>query len=347
MLSSGQLEKHPGVFQKPPESGIWWISFTDADGMRRREKAGKYAAALDLRRERLRQVERNEPIPQRQKRVWTFAKLAAENIKFKAAKLSGITIATNESQLKMLLPIMGAIRIDRLTPARIDELLAKLATGDRSGSTVNRYRSFISSCFTFAMKRSLAQSNPCTRVARWKENTPRVRFLTADEEDRLVRVLKGDPVEYHEWEFTLAVRTGMRRGEQFHAKWADVHIDESFMTVMGKTGERHVRLNADAKEVLEKFRAVTGEKEFVIPDANGGAKRDTRKWLRAALREAHIRNFHWHDLRHTFASRLVMSGADLRAVQELLGHATLGMTEKYAHHSKEHLQRAVSKKGAR
>lgn len=346
MVRAAQVEKQPGVFQKPPDSGIWWISFTDADGKRRREKAGKYAAALDLRRDRLRQVERNDPIPQRQKRVWTFAKLASENIKFKSAKLSALSIATDESRLKTLQPVMGAIRIDRLTPARIDDLLAQLA-GGRSGSTVNRFRSFISSCFTFAMKRNLAQSNPCTRVARWKENAARVRFLAPAEEERLVKVLQGDPVEHHEWEFTLALRTGMRRGEQFHAKWADVHIDESFMTVKGKTGQRHVRLNADAKEVLEKFRVSTGEKEFVIPDANGGARRDTRKWFRLALREANVRNFHWHDLRHTFASRLVMSGADLRAVQELLGHASLAMTEKYSHHSKEHLQRAVSKKGAR
>jgi site-specific recombinase XerD len=346
MLKSGQTEKYPGVREKQKGSGIWWISFTDADGNRRREKVGQFAAAVDLRRTRLLQVSRNEPIPPRHKRVWTFAKLATENIKLKSAKLSALSIASDNSKLAVLLPVMGAIRIDRLTPPRIDEILAQLKNG-RSGSTVNRYRSFMSSCFTFAMKRNLVQSNPCTRVARWKENAPRTRYLLPDEEERLVRVLKGDPVEHHEWEYRLALRTGMRRGEQFHAKWADVHVDESFMTVKGKTGERHVRLNKDAKEELEKLRAITGEKEFVIPDANGGAARDTRKWFRAALREANIRNFHWHDLRHTFASRGIMSGIDLRAMQELLGHSSLAMTEKYAHHSKEHLQRAVEKKGAR
>src|SRR6202035_5112488 len=164
-----------------------------------------------------------------QKRVWTFAKLAAENIKFKSAKLRPLSIATDNSRLATLLPIMGGIRIDRLTPPRIDEILAQVAAG-RSGSTVNRYRSFLSSCFTFAMKRNLLQSNPCTRVGRWKDNKARTRFLLPDEQDRLVKVLQGDPVEHHEWEFRLAIRTGMRRGEQFHAKWADVHVDESFMT---------------------------------------------------------------------------------------------------------------------
>lgn len=344
MPKSAQIERHPGVYEKHRDSGIWWISFTDADGERRREKAGKYLAAVDLRRNRLQQVERNEPIPRGQKRVWTFAKLAAENIKFKSAMLAELSIATDNSKLPALLPLMGAIRIDRLTPPRIDEILAQVAVG-RSGATVNRYRSFMSSCFAFALKRNLLQSNPCTRVARWKENRPRTRFLLPHEEDRLMRVLKGDPVVYYELEFRLALRTGMRRGEQFHAKWADVHVDESFMTVKGKTGERHVRLNKDAKDVLEMLREITGEKDFVIPDANGGAKRDTRHWFRDALREANIRNFRWHDCRHTFASRLVMAGADLRAVQELLGHSSLAMTEKYAHHSKEHLLRSVEKKG--
>jgi site-specific recombinase XerD len=346
MLTAGQIEKHPGVYEKYVDSGIWWISFTDADGKRRREKVGKKMAALDLRRDRLLQVARNEPIPQGHKRVWTFAKLANENIRFKSAKLRPLTIATNNSQLSMLLPIMGAIRIDRITPPRGEEILGQLAVG-RSGSTVNRFRSFMSSCYTFGMKRNLVQSNPFTRVSRWPENAPRTRFLSDSEKERLVRVLKGDPVEHHEWEFRLALETGMRRGEQFHAKWADVHVDESFMDVFGKTRERHVRLNKDAKEALEKLRAITGEKEFIIPDANGGAVRDTRKWFRAALREANIRNFRWHDLRHTFASDRLRAGANPRQVQDLLGHSSLKMTEKYLHHSQEDLQRAVEKKGKR
>jgi site-specific recombinase XerD len=336
-------EREPGLFQKPPESGIWWISFADSEGHRRREKGGKKAAARDLLRTRKAQVQRNEHIPPRQKRIWTFSRLAAENIKYKTARLAALSIETDESRLKQLLPVMGHIRIDRLTAARIEELLGTMKSG-RSGSTINRYRSFVSSCFAFAVKTNRATANPCARVARWKENESRIRWLRPEEE---TRVRKAFVADQHEWEFDLAVYTGMRRGEQFGLKWADVDVEHNVATVRGKTGRRHVQLNDEAKGALEKLRAMSGEKEFVCPDANAGAKRDTRHWLHDALVEADVKNFRWHDLRHTFASRLVMAGADIRTVQELLGHASIVMTMKYSHLSSEHRQRAVSKKEKR
>lgn len=105
-----------------------------------------------------------------------------------------------------------------------------------------------------------------------------------------------------------------------------------------------MQLNDEAKAAIEKLRAMSGEKEFVCPDANSGAVRDLRQWFREACDAAKVANFRWHDLRHTFASRLVMAGADIRAVQELLGHASIVMTMKYSHLSSEHRKRAVSKK---
>jgi site-specific recombinase XerD len=334
------MQKVPGVFERPPNSGVHWISYTDSDGNRRREKAGKLTAALDLIRQRKAQVAKNEYIAPRQKRVWTFRKLAEENIRAKGSRLKPLSLYTDRSRLAILLPIMGHIRMDRLTGARIEELLGGMAEG-RSGSTINRYRSFISSCFAYAVKTNKATANPCQRVARWKENEARVRWLRPEEETRLRKEFVCDQ---HEWEFELAVSTGMRRGEQYGAKWAEVDVEHDVMTVRGKTGRRHVQLNEEAKAALEKLRAMSGEKEFVCPDANSGAVRDLRQWFRTACDAAKVTNFRWHDLRHTFASRLVMAGADIRVVQELLGHASIVQTMKYSHLSAEHRRRAVSKK---
>jgi site-specific recombinase XerD len=334
------MEKVPGVFERPPNSGVYWISYTDSDGNRRREKAGKFGAALDLIRSRRAQVAKNEYIAPRQKRIWTFRRLAEENIRYKSARLAPLSIETDRSRLAILLPVMGHIRMDRLTAARIEELLGGLKSG-RSNSTINRYRSFISSCFAFAVKTNKATANPCQRVSRWKENESRIRWLRPEEEARLRKAFVADQ---HEWEFDLALSTGMRRGEQFGLKWADVDIEHDIATVRGKTGRRHVQLNDEAKAALEKLRPMSGDKDLVIPDANSGAVRDLRQWFREACDEANVKNFRWHDLRHTFASRLVMAGADIRAVQELLGHASIVMTMKYAHLSSEHRQRAVSKK---
>lgn len=334
------MQKVPGVFERPPDSGVYWISYTDSDGNRRREKAGKLTAALDLIRQRKAQVAKNEYIAPRQKRIWTFRKLAEENIKYKASRLAAVSIDTDRSRLSVLLESMGHIRMDRLTAARIEELLGALKNG-RSNSTINRYRSFISSCFAFAVKTNKATANPCQRVSRWKENEARIRWLRNDEEARLRKEFVCDQ---HEWEFELAVSTGMRRGEQYGAKWADVDVEHDVMTVRGKTGRRHVQLNDEAKAALEKLRTMSGTKEFVCPERNGGPARDLRQFFREACEKAKVKDFRWHDLRHTFASRLIMAGADIRTVQELLGHASIVMTMKYSHLSAEHRKRAVSKK---
>ena len=183
-------------------------------------------------RTRRAQVEKNEYIAPRQKRIWTFRRLAEENIKYKSARLAALSIDTDKSRLAILLPLMGHIRMDRLTASRIEELLGSLKEG-RSNSTLNRYRSFISSCFAFAVKTNKAAANPCQRVSRWKENESRVRWLRPEEEMRLRKAFVCDQ---HEWEFELALSTGMRRGEQFGLKWADVDVEHNIATVRGKTG---------------------------------------------------------------------------------------------------------------
>jgi integrase len=106
-----------------------------------------------------------------------------------------------------------------------------------------------------------------------------------------------------------------------------------------KNGEtRHVPLNQAALNSLRRLK--NGDDEgrvfgLISP----------RYWFDTAIGKAKIKNFHWHDLRHTFASRLVMKGVDLRTVQELLGHKSITMTCRYAHLSQSHLKEAVEKLG--
>jgi integrase len=334
------MTRIPGIFERPPGSGVHWISYSDADGHRHREKAGKFTAAVDLLHSRRAQVRKNEYIPPRQKRVWTFQRLAAETIRSKALRLEPTTIETDEYRMVKLLPIMGHVRCDRLTSGRIEDALANLKRGGLTSSTCNRYRSFISSVFSHAVKLGLIASNPCTRVARFKENDPRVRWLRPEEEAR-IRSSIDTPV--HEWEFDLALYTAMRSGEQFGLKWKDCDLEKGNLTVKGKTGRRQVVANADAIEALKKLFTVSGQKEFVSPENDGKKLRDGRRWFKAATDAARVKDFHWHDLRHTFASRLVMLGEDIRAVQELLGHKNITQTMKYAHLSNDRRRAAAAK----
>lgn len=335
------MTKVPGIFERPPNSGVHWISYFDTDGKRRREKAGKLTAALDLLATRRAQVKKGEYIKPRQARVWTFRRLAEEAIRQKSLRLAPLTIETDTIRLGQLLPLIGGTRFDRITPEKIEEVLAALKRSGRSNSTVNRYRSLISSVFTFALKTGRVAANPVTRVGRYRENDSRLRWLRPEEEQRIRKALVADS---HEWEFDLALHTGMRRGEQFGLRWKDVDLERGILTVKGKTGRRHVVANQTAVAALAKLQKLSGEKEFVCPDANGAAvKRDWRRWLEVAAKDAGVKDFHWHDLRHTFASRLVMAGVDIRTVQELLGHKSIVMTMRYAHLSADHRKAAVAK----
>ena len=180
--------------------------------------------------------------------------------------------------------------------------------------------------------------NPFRKVKLQKENNARVRFLTDDEEARLLQVIPRP------WQalVLVALHTGMRFGEQMRLRWEDIDFKQRILTVRdSKPGTaRHIPLNRVVVGTLESvlrridcpcvFHTHKGEERIQLP----------RQWERW-VDEAGIENFHWHDLRHTFASRLVMRGVDLYTVKELLGHHSIEMTQRYAHLTPNHLRQAV------
>lgn len=351
------MPKIPGIFERPPDSGVFWIDYLDASGERRREKAGKLQAAMDLLVQRRAEVRRGDPIVLRTTRSWPFRKLAEEAIKHKALRLAPLTIATDRTRLHQLVPLLGRVPFTQVNPARIEAALAHLKASGRSNSTLNRYRSFMSSVFAWALDTGKVTSNPCTRVKTYKENDGRIRWLRPEEETRLRAVIGGG---IREMEFDLAINTGMRTGEQFSLRWAEVDLAHAVLTVTGKTGRRHVVANEHAQVALRRLQEQTGDLEFVCPSSNAPAdgpfqeppvdlskRKERHKWFRGICGEANVQNFRWHDLRHTFASRLVMAGVDIRTVQVLMGHASIVTTMKYAHLSSDHRQAAVAKLGGR
>jgi integrase len=145
----------------------------------------------------------------------------------------------------------------------------------------------------------------------------------------------------------LAVNSGLRRGELLQLCWRDVDLQRRILTVRGdgaKTGQtRHVPLNSEAVRVLNSWKPAILEPHRCV---FGGADSSTplvaiKKAWGGVLKAAKVNGFRFHDLRHTFASKLVMAGVDLNTVRELLGHKSIAMTLRYAHLAPEHKAAAV------
>ncbi|MBL8522956.1 MAG: site-specific integrase, partial [Betaproteobacteria bacterium] len=138
----------------------------------------------------------------------------------------------------------------------------------------------------------------------------------------------------------VAMNTGLRRGELTSLHWEHADLETAVITVLAgkaKSGKaRHVPMNAEVIAVLKRWKAVTpheGDRVFPIESPKTA-------W-NALVEEAGIGKFRFHDLRHHFASRLVMAGEDLNTVRELLGHADIATTLRYAHLAPEHKRKAV------
>jgi integrase len=154
----------------------------------------------------------------------------------------------------------------------------------------------------------------------------------------------GDPITPM---VLLTLNTGMRRGETFHLRWNDIDGGANALTVEGSTAKtgrtRHIPLNAEALDVLTAWRHQTTGHDLVFPGKNGARLNNVKKAWAGVLREAQIANFRWHDLRHDFASQLVMAGVALNTMRELLGHTNLNTTLRYAHLAPDHKAEAVNR----
>jgi site-specific recombinase XerD len=337
-----------GIFERPKGSSTWWISYFE-EGRHHREKIGPRDAAIEAYYLRKRQIRlgQKDLLPKPRVPAVTFGELADLAIADKKLRLARRSWKKDEQRLKPVKKLWRDLPAKHIDAARIEAFLATLRESEISGSTANRYRSLISSIFSFAVRAGKIEVNPVARVRRFKESEPRVRFLGDDEETALRAALRGQPDgEVREAELDLALHTGIRRGEQFGLRWSDVDLERGILTVTGKTGRRHVEINSVARAAIEKLYAASNGSRFVCPGAVREGQDDWRRWFEDAIEKAGIDNFHFHDLRHTFASRLVMAGVDLTTIQKLLGHSTILTTQRYAHLSREHQRASVERLAA-
>lgn len=334
-----------GVFQKAPgKHSPWWIRYTDAQGRFRREKIGTKSAAIELYRKRKNQSLEGKKLPEKLRRATvTFADIARDALAYSKAHKR-----TYDNDVARMERILGWFRdrsADSVTPQEIERHFEECAEQEEwAASTVNHYRSLLSLTYRLAIASGRASSNPARATRHRREDNSRVRYLTPEEEVKLRKVIAEEWPE-HMPELDLALHTGMRLGEQYGLTWDNVNLAGRILTIpRSKNGERrHVRLNSVAVAALVAFAGRGSGTGPVIRNALGEPLCGPRYWFEKALRTAGVEGFHWHDLRHTFASRLTMAGVGLRGVQDALGHKSVAMTVRYSHLAPDFLFDVVDK----
>lgn len=220
----------------------------------------------------------------------------------------------------------------------------KLLAKTRSPSTVNRYRTVLSAIFKYAIGEGYLTSNPVSRVPCRKVNNQRTRYLNESERKRLLAVCKKSEWDKLHLLVLMAMTTGMRKAELTGLRWCDVDFDKN-LAFLGdtKNGEqRYCPIPGFVMEELRPYRQIGTGLLFpseLKPDKPLEFK---KHWIKA-LAEADIKNFRWHDLRHTAASLLVMNGATLYEAGEVLGHKSTQTTQRYAHLSTDHKSELVNR----
>jgi len=347
-------KKLRGVYEKVVGSGVWWVRYADGAGKVRREKVGNKGAALKLYQMRKTEVMQGKKLPEhfRAKAV-TFSELADDAVEW--AKAHKLTWEDDVIRLKPMREAFGSRPADSITPQDIERWFNSAGTSRNKDSkrngkkwkpaTFNRYKALISMVYRQGIKNGKISVNPARQIERRRENNLRDRYLLASEEVALRNAIAAVRPERLP-ELDIAIHTGMRRGEQFNCEWSWVDVESRVLTVpRSKHGEkRRVYLNdvaVAAFRTLWRFSDGTG-KVFAHLYVSGKTM-GARGWFELALVEAKIANFRWHDLRHTFASRLVMKGVDIRTVQELMGHKTIQVTLRYAHLAPQHQVEAVQR----
>jgi integrase len=377
-----------GVFEKNPGTGVWYIRYRVA-GKSVRKRIGTRAAAVEcLNKVRLINIT-GQGVVAKSARERTLTQDEIDGSKHHgvtvgqlcADYLSHIQDPANPrrpsdqvnppQRLRAIGEAFGDRSALSVMPYEVEDWLKSL--GKKPG-TLNRYRSTFSSVYRYARERAKISINPVRETMQFKVQLPNPRWLQPDEEKTLRSVLDGwieDCPEHHRLtrlflrchpiELTVALGTGMRKGNQYAIRW-DEHVDfpgRAFHLppTMTKTGKpQTIPMIDDVFEALQELRKIQREIAEIQAEGKSSEKAaqrmvadgrvfnisENREWWAAALAEAKIEKFRWHDLRHTFASRLVEAGANMKVVQEACGHASITMTARYAHVSNKTLHDAMS-----
>ena len=319
--------------------GVWYIDYS-FNGRRVRKKVGTSRRFADcaLREIEYRAMAGDSLDTVRPKKV-LFENMCDEYLVVAKANKTAKSYERDLTSTRTLLKVFRGQLLAEITPQELERYKCQRAACV-APSTVNRELGCIKHMFNVAVQWGYLRENRLRAVRKLKEPPGRVRYLNPDEIERLLACCSPvvRPI------VIMALNTGMRKGEILHLRWGEVDLHNRLVKITRtKNNELKILpLNDRLYDLLLSLERGRPE-SYVFANPNGKPYRDVKKGFAAALRRAGIEDFRFHDLRHTFASRLVMAGVDIRTVQDLLGHKDIKMTMRYSHLSDVHMREAVKK----
>lgn len=253
-----------------------------------------------------------------------------------------------------------------ITQRDLEAMRVKWLAAGLKDATANRKLAALRGALSKAVEWGALDQHPMTKLKPMRLDTrARVRFLSSEEERRLRQALddreeriRGERDSANRWRrerkkeelpdlrakkfadhlkpmAIISLNTGLRRGELFNLTWPDIDFSQKTLTVVGEGAKsdqtRHIPLNNEALQTIKEWKTQSSGLPLLFPSQTGGVMDNVKKSWDGVLKEAKVSSFRWHDLRHTFASKLAMKGVPLNTIRDLLGHADLKMTLRYAH----------------
>jgi len=313
------------------DSNIWWMSIKTGS-KRIRESTGTENKRLaeKIHAKVITEIQEDRYFETAKAKRITFREMAEKYI-------SKYEKSRDSHTLKRLLPAFGHLTLYEITTDLVSDYRSERLKTVKP-ATVYQELSLMRRMFNVARREwKWTRDNPVADLSFSVGNrNARERWLTQEQEQLLL-----DCATNPAWLRPLlifALHTGMRKGEILNLKWKEVNFISKIVTVLkSKNGEkRSIPMSKTLYNTLQdiKVRDISGR---VFPISN----RSLREAFKTALERAGIEDFRIHDLRHTFATRLVQNGVDLYKVKELLGHKTIAMTMRYAHHYPESLRASI------
>jgi integrase len=257
------------------------------------------------------------------------------------AKLHKRSWKRDVQMLGNLQAFFGPARLRDITPAKVEEYQRERITAV-CPATSNREMALLKHMFNLAERWGQYQgSNPVRLVKFLPEDNLRFETLSEDQEDAL---LLASPPYFREM-VAFSINTGLRTSDVLGLLWVEVDIEQKHINKIVKKNRKPLSLplNDAAFAIIQARLAVQNGPYVFYNPMTGDRFRDVKGAMAAAVKRAGLPKITWHMFRHTFASRMTSDGVDIVTVKELLGHADIKTTMRYAHSNDDAKRRAVQR----